>query len=520
MTSEATFLQAIYDAPADDAPRLAWADWLESQGQAERAEFIRLQIRLAPLRAYDPEREAPAAREQQLYYQHRDEWAAPLRRLGCTPWFKRGLVASAQISATKFLKNAERLFQFAPLLGELYLDHTAKYVDALAASPYLARLTSLTIVATYQGASARLLTAGTPLAQALAASPHLANLRHLELSSARIGDEGLAALAGSRAFAHLESLGLEDNQIGPAGLAPLVESPHLGGLWGLWLHQNPLGDEAVAALVASPHLTRLRELGLADTQIGDEAVLALAASPHLAALEILNLQGKPSPLSRLRGNCVTGAGLAALANAHSLSALRILHLRGNQITGAGLAGPLRSARLPGLRDLNLMQNPLGDEGALALADASFLAQLTKLDLFDTRLTDAGAGPLVRAKGLSNLQSLCLAANYKIGDAIAEALAARTDLKRLKSLDLSQTQVGYQGMKALLHSPHLPELKELRLVFVGLDSETEKNDPKFAELVASVASHDAAEVRTALTWGYETTSYVRLGKAGEHPPGRT
>src|SRR5262249_27438548 len=151
---------------------------------------------------------------------------------------------------------------------------------------------------------------------------------------------------------------------------------------------------------------------------------------------------------------------------------------------------------------------------------SFLPQLTQLDLFGAGLTDAGAGPLVRVKELSNLQSLCLAANYTISDTIAETLAARTDLKRLKSLDLSQTQVGFQGMKALLHSQHFPRLKELRLVLVGYDSDTEKDDPKFAELVASVADHDPGEARTVLTWSYQTTAYVRLGKAGEYPPGRT
>src|SRR5262249_57557773 len=134
----------------------AWTGWLEEEGQGGGAEFIRLQLRLARLPADATEREALAAREQQLYYQHRDEWAASLRRLGCTPWFKRGIVSSAQMSAAKFLKNAERLFQLAPLLSDLYLDHTAKYVDPLTASPYLARLTSLTIVATYQGASASL----------------------------------------------------------------------------------------------------------------------------------------------------------------------------------------------------------------------------------------------------------------------------------------------------------------------------------------------------------------------------
>lgn len=39
-------LRAILEAPADDAPRLVYADWLEENGQTERAEFIRTQIEL------------------------------------------------------------------------------------------------------------------------------------------------------------------------------------------------------------------------------------------------------------------------------------------------------------------------------------------------------------------------------------------------------------------------------------------------------------------------------------------
>lgn len=38
-------LKAILDDPADDLPRLAYADWLEENGQEERAEFIRYDIR-------------------------------------------------------------------------------------------------------------------------------------------------------------------------------------------------------------------------------------------------------------------------------------------------------------------------------------------------------------------------------------------------------------------------------------------------------------------------------------------
>lgn len=47
--SAAAFLQAIRDNPADDTPRLVYADWLDEHGEAERAEFIRVQCRIADL---------------------------------------------------------------------------------------------------------------------------------------------------------------------------------------------------------------------------------------------------------------------------------------------------------------------------------------------------------------------------------------------------------------------------------------------------------------------------------------
>src|SRR3954463_15201453 len=47
MTSEEAFVQAILADPEDDTPRLVFADWLDEHGQHARAEFIRLQCRLA-----------------------------------------------------------------------------------------------------------------------------------------------------------------------------------------------------------------------------------------------------------------------------------------------------------------------------------------------------------------------------------------------------------------------------------------------------------------------------------------
>jgi uncharacterized protein (TIGR02996 family) len=42
-------LRAILERPDDDNVRMVYADWLDDHGEAERAEFIRLQITLAGL---------------------------------------------------------------------------------------------------------------------------------------------------------------------------------------------------------------------------------------------------------------------------------------------------------------------------------------------------------------------------------------------------------------------------------------------------------------------------------------
>lgn len=49
MTDEAAFRAAILANPADDTVRLVFADWLQEQGDDDRAEFIRVQCRLAVL---------------------------------------------------------------------------------------------------------------------------------------------------------------------------------------------------------------------------------------------------------------------------------------------------------------------------------------------------------------------------------------------------------------------------------------------------------------------------------------
>src|SRR5262245_57537404 len=65
--SEKAFLEAIIQNPDDDVPRLIFADWLDEHGQSNRAEFVRLQIRLAQTPEYDPF-------YQEIYHGRRQEF--------------------------------------------------------------------------------------------------------------------------------------------------------------------------------------------------------------------------------------------------------------------------------------------------------------------------------------------------------------------------------------------------------------------------------------------------------------
>lgn len=53
MSDREALLRDILENPEDDAPRLIFADYIDERGEPERAEFIRVQIDLAKIRAYE-----------------------------------------------------------------------------------------------------------------------------------------------------------------------------------------------------------------------------------------------------------------------------------------------------------------------------------------------------------------------------------------------------------------------------------------------------------------------------------
>jgi uncharacterized protein (TIGR02996 family) len=54
MTEQEALFRAVCEAPADDTPRLVYADWLDDHDRADRAAFVRLQCDLHRRPADDP----------------------------------------------------------------------------------------------------------------------------------------------------------------------------------------------------------------------------------------------------------------------------------------------------------------------------------------------------------------------------------------------------------------------------------------------------------------------------------
>jgi uncharacterized protein (TIGR02996 family) len=224
MQQHEAFLQAILEEPDADAPRLIFADWLDDQGESDRAEFIRTQCLLADLPAHDP-RQAELERQTTLLLaEHEQRWTRELRGRVAYWAFHRGFVEEVGARTAGFVEHSSVLFQLAPLREVHLWAHTP--IPLLADCPYLGRLRHLDL-------------SGSPLREgdvrALVESPHLAGLHGLNLSSTNLGDTAARLLA---------------------------RSPHLAELRELYLFGNPIGDEGAWALAVSPHLCRLKVLYL------------------------------------------------------------------------------------------------------------------------------------------------------------------------------------------------------------------------------------------------------------------
>jgi len=130
MTEREALLAAICEHPDDDTPRLVFADWLDENGEPERAEFIRLQCEVARLAA-DDQRAGLIDRETELQKKFGKRWidelpvpdTAHIRWVEAAPggWldgetFDRGFACQLFAQTAGVLaKHADVLFSATPI---------------------------------------------------------------------------------------------------------------------------------------------------------------------------------------------------------------------------------------------------------------------------------------------------------------------------------------------------------------------------------------------------------------------
>jgi uncharacterized protein (TIGR02996 family) len=347
MTPEDAFVTDILEHPDDDAPRLIFADWLEDHGgpgDAQRAEFIRIQCRRASLPP-GPDEQRLRRRAEELLRAHWEQWVRPLAELvgkaHGEAWlhgpynpealykFRRGFVFVLDLPAQRFLERGADILRWAPL-RQVRLFGAGGVAPELAACPHLRWLERIDFTDYFSDPID-----ASDMA-ALAGSVYLDRLRGLGLYRNNLGDMGLAALAHALWLAGLQVLELGQNGLSSIGVRALAATPHAFRPVRLLLGDNPLGDEGVAELARSPILSRVTTLGLTACAIGAEGVAALARSPTLGCLRYLHLEGNP---------LLQDAGAFALAQAPWLGGLAALHVSGYGMTAAGeraLRGSLRA----------------------------------------------------------------------------------------------------------------------------------------------------------------------------------
>jgi uncharacterized protein (TIGR02996 family) len=413
----AALLAAVTAAPDEDAPRLVFADWLDENGEPDRAEFIRVGVERKQLDRYDPRYAQLRNREVELVKAHEKEW---VKADGVTGHrfreFNRGFVERLTFDGcAAFLKEAPAVFERVPLRGAEVLDDAPAPGDDFNDSPLLERLTALhiirrpswlaltgglirsessnaTMLLPLLGAEAltdelRAAAIGALRGGGLARmlhSPRLANLRELDLSASWFEDNLLEAFRDARSLARLETLDLTDTSFDVQYFAHVVGSPHLANLRRLYLKGADdvpgVGDEGLEMLCASPHMRNLEDLNLGSQPITRAGYETLARWPGLARLRRLVLEWTGD-----EGDPGFAAGVRALAHSPHWGELRELDLEAALFVPADFEALLSSPNLATLRELRLDPSPAEEPPdceaiGRMLLECPYLDGLTELDL--------------------------------------------------------------------------------------------------------------------------------------------
>ncbi|MBA4189683.1 MAG: hypothetical protein C0467_16990 [Planctomycetaceae bacterium] len=501
MSDETALLKSIVAHPDEDTPRLVYADWLDENkpdtvpspaaGPSARAEFIRIQCRLAAGAFDEPDYPELLEREQdlanwlsthdpepdvQLYGLDRQEqfeigeWA-DCRRGFHEVYFFNEYGDSTEETVDTLASSLEEAFRRTPARSLILDGATTDEIVQFSEQKVFRQLRGMYIDYLDEGDE-------DIAVKAIAESPNSSGLRRLYFDLP-IDESGYRALAESRYFGNLESLVLDYpisarslkrfhgvkwfrnlrrlqlwNGAGDL-LRTLADFPPMPRLVSLSIEGDITSNAAtVRRFVASDSFPRLAHLGLLGSRLQPELVALLAkAKWPLRHLTLDQAQ-------------VGKAGCEALATAPFARNLRVLCLRESAVTAGGVQALADTSTFARLRHLNLAGNPIGPGGLAALAGSKRLGALRALDL---GRTNHPRGPIaarhvvefLSSLDMPELRHLCLD-GLPVAVRGARVLATAPTFANLTRLQLQQCGLGNAGTSALAESITLPNLAYLDL----------------------------------------------------------
>jgi uncharacterized protein (TIGR02996 family) len=443
--------RAICAEPDDDTPRLVYADWLEENGDEVRAEFIRLQCRLARMNEWDDGYTETRLLAERLERDRGKEWAdypPEARRYYGWQRFTRGFVGFADVDTHCTPEDARRLYARFPITAA---DFT--FLDQFDTAQQVARFE-------------------------FDAYPHLRTI-YLDVdhgygpAAEQLRGRACRALARAECRSELTRLEIQGNP--PLdGLEALVTSPHLRRLEALSVRGDGVGDDHARLLAAKTDLPALRELVLGHRALTPRGAEALGRATWFNQLETVRLYGHEQ---------LGDEGAVKLLGSQPLPRLRTVHLHHCGQNGA----ELRLAGGPGLTGLvEVIVAGYYPEPVDVIALVSGPQQFRSLTIPGARLSATEAARFFNGPGVRELRRLVLP-SMNLDTGAVEALAASPLPRSLRSLTLGCELNRYDPVLPLL-SPEWPHLERLELpapvpastLMAIVDS------PKFPRLVSLTA----------------------------------
>jgi len=398
VTDREALMAAVCVAPADDLPRLVFADWLDEHGEAELAAFIRADIAAAGLPRYDAKRlrfelidkpkfeQTPALLSSLNPLPQGAVWLRPpLCRRGF-PWAIEVNFAQSQALPEHVpyeQTTAERLVArigsgpVEGLLGSQWKDHLTDFEISGYPIPESALMRVLeTPFGSLQqfGVSNDALV--LPLTAAVVRSKFFDRLRGFSASGLPLGRRFAEAIA-ARGRSSLTRLSLIRTRLSADALGIIVNAPAMANLEELWVGGDFQAAGALFQAVASSTAAgRLRVFAASGNSLAVGGAEALAATDRLIGLEELRLSA-----------CVVHAPEARiLAASPILTKLRVLDLSRNPLGSEGAIAIARSPYLQNLRVLDLHYAQVGDAGFASILNSPLYDRLTYLDASNNTMT--------------------------------------------------------------------------------------------------------------------------------------